>query len=39
VYSSLNIVKVIKSRKMRPSKHVACTGEKKNAYRILVKKN
>jgi len=38
MYSSLNIIKVIKSRKMRPSRHVACMEEKKNAYRILVEK-
>jgi hypothetical protein len=38
MYSSLNIFKVIKSRKMKPSGHVACNGDKKKAYRILLKK-
>jgi len=38
MYFSLNIIKVIKSRKMRPLRHVACMWEKKNAYRLLVQK-
>lgn len=29
---------VLKSRKMRWALHVACVGQKKNAYRILVVK-
>jgi hypothetical protein len=41
-YSSPNIIKLIKSRKMRWSAHVARMGrnrkKKRNAYRILVRK-
>jgi hypothetical protein len=36
VYSSPNIVLVIKSRRMRWVVHVACMGEWRGAYRILV---
>jgi hypothetical protein len=36
LYSSPNIFRVIKSRRMRWAGHVARMGEKKNAYRILV---
>jgi len=36
MYSSPNFVRVIKSRKMRWSGHVACTGERRGAYRVLV---
>jgi hypothetical protein len=36
LYSSPNIIWVIKSRKMRWVGLVACTGEKRGAYRILV---
>jgi hypothetical protein len=36
--SSLNIIKVIKSRRMRWAGHIARMGEKRNAYRILVGK-
>jgi hypothetical protein len=36
LYSSQNIVRVIKSRRMRRAGHVACMGEKTGAYRILV---
>jgi hypothetical protein len=35
-YSSPNIIRVIKSRRMRWAGHVAHTGEKRGAYRILV---
>jgi hypothetical protein len=38
VYSSKNIITVIRSRGMRWTGHVACMGEKRNAYRILVAK-
>jgi hypothetical protein len=38
LYSSSNITKLIKSRRMRPARNIACVGEKENAYRILVKK-
>jgi hypothetical protein len=34
--SSLNIIRVIKSRRMRWAGHVARMGEKRDAYRILV---
>jgi hypothetical protein len=36
LYSSPNIIRVIKSRKMRWARHVACMGEGRGAYRILV---
>jgi hypothetical protein len=36
LYSSPNIVRVIKSRSMRWAGHVARMGEKRDAYRILV---
>ena len=38
VYSSPNIVRVIKSRRMRWAGHVAHTGEERGAYRVLVGK-
>jgi hypothetical protein len=38
VYSSPNIIKIIKSGRMRWTGHVARMGEKTNAYRILVGK-
>jgi hypothetical protein len=37
-YSSPNISRMIKSRRMRWAGHVARMGEKRNAYRILVGK-
>ena len=36
LYSSLNIVRVIKSRVMRWAGHVACMGERRGAHRVLV---
>jgi hypothetical protein len=36
LYSSLNTVRVIKSRRMRWARHVACMGEGRGAYRVLV---
>jgi hypothetical protein len=36
LYSSSNIVRVIKSRKMRWAGHVACMGEGIGVYRVLV---
>jgi hypothetical protein len=36
LYSSPNIIRVIKSRRMRWAGHVARTGAKRGAYRILV---
>ena len=39
VYSSPNIVLVIKSRRMRWAGHVARMGEERGAYRVLVGKS
>jgi hypothetical protein len=36
LYSSLNIVMVIKSRRMRWAEHVACMGEGRGVSRVLV---
>jgi len=36
LYSSPNIVRMIKSRKMRWTEHVARMGEKRGVYRVLV---
>jgi hypothetical protein len=38
LYSSLNIIRVIKSRRMRWAGHVACIGEGRGFYRVLVVK-
>ena len=38
LYSSLNIVRVINSRRMRWAGHVACMGEERGVYRVLVGK-
>jgi hypothetical protein len=38
LYSSPNIIRMIKSRRMRWAVHVARMGETRNAYRILVGK-
>jgi len=38
LYSSPNIMRVIKSRKMRWAGHVACMGEEGGVYRVLVGK-
>ena len=38
LYSSLNIVPVIKSRRHRRAEHVARMGERRGAYRVLVGK-
>ena len=38
LYSSPNIVRVIKSRRMRWAGHVAPTGEERGVYRVLVGK-
>jgi len=37
-YSSPNIVRVIKSRRMRWGGHVACMGEERGVYRVLLGK-
>jgi len=38
LYCSLNIVRVIKSRRMRWVRHVARMGERRGVYRVLVGK-
>jgi hypothetical protein len=38
LYSSPSIFRIIKSRRMRWVGHVARMGEKRNAYRLLVRK-
>jgi hypothetical protein len=38
LYSSPNIIRMIKTRRMRHAEHLARLGEKSNAYRILVGK-
>jgi hypothetical protein len=38
LYSSPNIFRVIKSRRMRWAGHVACVGERRGVYRVLVGK-
>jgi hypothetical protein len=38
LYCSPNIVRVIKSRRMRWAGHVACMGERRNVYRVEVGK-
>jgi hypothetical protein len=38
LYSSPNIVRMIKSRRMKWTGHVACMGERSGVYRILVGK-
>ena len=37
-YSIQNIIQVIKSRRMRWAGHVACTGDRRGPYRVLVGK-
>jgi hypothetical protein len=39
LYSSSNIVQVIKSRRMRWTGHVACMGESRGVYGVLVGKH
>jgi hypothetical protein len=38
LYSSLNIIRQVKSRRMRWAGHVACMGEERNVYRVLMGK-
>jgi hypothetical protein len=38
LYSSPNIIRVIKSRRISGAGHVACTGARRVAYRILIGK-
>jgi hypothetical protein len=35
MHASRNIIRVIKSRKMRVARHVGCMGELRNAYDFL----
>jgi len=35
LHASRNIIRVIKSRKMRVARHVGCMGEMRNAYDFL----
>jgi hypothetical protein len=37
LYSSPNIIQVIKSRRMRWARHVACVGDWRGAYMFLVR--
>jgi hypothetical protein len=36
VYSSPNVIKIIKSKKVKRDGHVACMGDNRKAYRILM---
>jgi hypothetical protein len=38
LYSLANVIRMIRSRRMRWVGHVACMGEKRNAYMVLVGK-
>jgi hypothetical protein len=38
LYSLPNILQVVKSRRMRWAGHVACMGEERGVYRVLVEK-
>jgi hypothetical protein len=38
LYSSPNIIRMIKSRRMRRARHAARIGKTRNAYRILIGK-
>jgi hypothetical protein len=39
LYSSPSMIRIIKSRRMRWAEHVSRMGEKKNAYKVLVRKS
>ena len=39
LYSSPNIIRVIKLRRMRRAEHVARMGQRKGAYRVLMEEN
>jgi len=39
LYSSPNIVRMIESRRMRWAGHVACMGEERGVYRVLLGKS
>jgi hypothetical protein len=38
LYSSPSIIRIVKARRMRSAGHVARMGEKRNTYRLLVRK-
>ena len=38
LYSSPNVIRVIKSRRMRWARHVACMGDRRGVYRVFVRK-
>jgi hypothetical protein len=38
LYSSSNIIRMIKSRRIRWTGHIACIAERRNAYRILMER-
>jgi hypothetical protein len=38
LYSSLNIIRQMKSRRMRWAGHVACMGEEREVYKVLMEK-
>jgi len=38
LYSSPNVIRVIKSRRMRWAEHLARMGERRDVYRVLVRK-
>jgi hypothetical protein len=35
LYSSPNVIKMTKSRRLRWARHVTCMGERRNAYRVF----
>jgi hypothetical protein len=39
LYSSTNIIRIIKSRRMRSAGHVLRMGEKRNVYKVMVGKS
>jgi hypothetical protein len=39
LYSSPDVTRMIKSRRMRSAGHVACMGEMRNSYKISVRKH
>jgi hypothetical protein len=39
LYSSANIIRQIKSRRMTWVRHVACMGEERNVYKVLMEKS
>jgi hypothetical protein len=38
-YALPNVIMIVKSRSKRWAEHVACVGEKKNSYRVMVGKS